>query len=198
MINLPKLSEAIVVEGRYDKSAICNVVNTIVVATDGFCISNQPSQLEYIKTLAQTCGIIILTDSDVAGFQIRRFLYSVIPPEQIKHAYIPLIPGKERRKSAHSKSGMLGVEAMSSSILLSALKSAGATFLKPQSSPSPCPLIAALDLFELGLSGSPGSKQTRKRLLAALNLPPYISNKGLLRVLNTRKLGRQNILELIS
>ena len=122
-----KIREVIVVEGRYDKNTLSQVVDATILETKGFGIFKDKAQLRLLRRAAQARGLIVLTDSDGAGFVIRNYLRGVLPPERVKHAYIPDVPGKERRKAAPGKEGKLGVEGMSPELLLEALRRAGAT-----------------------------------------------------------------------
>ncbi|MDR1260668.1 MAG: DUF4093 domain-containing protein [Oscillospiraceae bacterium] len=179
-----KISEAVVVEGRYDKLILMNIVDSVIVVTNGFNIRNEPQKIDFIKKLAKISGVIIFTDSDVAGFQIRRYLCSILPPEQVKHAYVPVVLGKEKRKKIPSKDGLMGVEGTAPAELLAALKSANATFdnaFCPKCEP---PLITKLTLFQRGLLGGRNSRQKRLLLLKKLGLPKYMSTAGLLEFLN--------------
>lgn len=180
-----KIKEAIVVEGRYDKNTLSQVVDAVIVETSGFGVFKQEEQLTLLRRLAEKQGLIVLTDSDGAGFVIRNFLKGAIPAEQVKHAYVPDLFGKERRKRAPGKEGKLGVEGMSPQVLLTALERAGATFLDEKAAPAPprAPLTKA-DLFALGLSGGPDSAARRAQLLKRLELPEHLSANALLTVLN--------------
>ena len=160
-----KVKEAIVVEGRYDKNTLSQVVEAPILQTDGFGIMNNKEQLALLRHVAQKRGLIVFTDSDGAGFVIRNFLKSAIPPHQLKHAYIPDISGKERRKAAPGKEGKLGVEGMTPEVILNCLKRAGAT-------------------FDMGLSGGPDSKAKRLALLKMLELPEHMSANAMLQALN--------------
>lgn len=179
------IEEAIVVEGRYDKNTLSQLVNTVILETSGFGVFQNKETLSLLRKLAQTCGLIILTDSDGAGFLIRNFLKGAIPPEQIKHAYIPDIYGKERRKRQKGAEGKLGVEGMSRQILEKALRQSGATFLNESSSQPTENSITKTDLYLSGLSGSEDSKTKRAALLNALDLPEHMTAKALLPILNT-------------
>ncbi|MBP1737586.1 MAG: ribonuclease [Oscillospiraceae bacterium] len=180
-----KIREAIVVEGKYDKNTLSQLVDTVIVQTDGFGIFNDREQLALLRRLAERRGLIILTDSDGAGFLIRNHLKGSISPDRVKHAYIPDIMGKERRKRTAGKEGKLGVEGMSPAILEEALRRAGATFeeeLPPEASPH-APITKA-DLFALGLSGRPDSAARRAVLQKKLKLPARMSPNALLQALN--------------
>ncbi len=181
-----KIKEAIVVEGRYDKNALSQLVDTVIVETCGFQVFKEKDRLNMLRLLAQRRGLIVLTDSDGAGFVIRNFLKGAIPPAQVKHAYIPDLYGKERRKARPGKEGKLGVEGMRPEILEAALRRAGATILdeKP-GSPIPSRPITKADLFRDGLTGGSGSRERRRALEARLGLPEHLSTNALLQVLNS-------------
>lgn len=178
-----KIREAIVVEGRYDKNTLSQIVDAPILQTNGFGIMKDREQLELLRCVAQKRGLIIFTDSDGAGFVIRNFLKGAIPAQYLKHAYIPDIPGKEKRKSAPGKEGKLGVEGMTPQIILDCLRNCGATFEgeKPKTKDSQ---ITKLDLFYMGLSGNPNSKQKRLALLKMLSLPEHMSSNAMLQALN--------------
>ena len=178
-----KVREVIVVEGRYDKNTLSQIVDATILQTDGFGIMKDKKQLALLRKAAEQRGLIIFTDSDGAGFVIRNRLKGVIPPELVKHAYIPDIPGKERRKTAPSKEGKLGVEGMTPEIILEALRRAGATF-EQGASATDCGGITKQDFMELGLSGGVGSSQKRKELLIYLGLPEHMSSNAMLSALN--------------
>ena len=177
-----RVKEAIVVEGKYDKIKLSSLVEGVIIETKGFGIFQDREKLAYLRALAKKRGLIVLTDSDGAGFLIRGKLSSSIPPEQIKHAYIPDILGKERRKAAPSKEGKLGVEGMTPEILLACLKRAGATILG-EDTPTEQP-ITKQDLFDLGLSGGANASEKRKKLMKKLALPEHLSPNGLLQALS--------------
>ena len=181
-----RVREAIVVEGRYDKNTLSQVVDAVILETAGFGVFKDQERLALLRRLAQQRGIIVLTDSDGAGFVIRNFLKGAIPPEQVKHAYIPDIRGKERRKRAPGKEGKLGVEGMPPQLLLEALERAGATFLDGDGPRSPRGELTPAQLYVLGLTGRPDSAQRRQALLKRLDLPEHMSAKALLTVLNAR------------
>ena len=178
-----KIREAIVVEGRYDKNTLSQIVDAPILETSGFGIMKDKDQLALLRKVAETRGLIIFTDSDGAGFVIRNFLKGAIPPAYLKHAYIPDIPGKERRKSAPGKEGKLGVEGVRPEVIVDALRKAGAT-IEGESSPIKRNEITKADMFYLGLSGSPDSKQKRLALMKLLNLPEHMSSNALLQALN--------------
>lgn len=178
-----RIKEVIVVEGRYDKNTLSQVVDAIILETSGFGIFNDAQKHRLLQTLAQTRGLIVLTDSDGAGFMIRNHIRGCVDPKLVKHAYIPDIPGKEKRKAAPSKEGKLGVEGMRPEILLEALKRAGATFDDSPEALRPAE-IGKADLYARGLSGREGSAERRKALQQRLNLPERMSADALLDVLN--------------
>lgn len=178
-----KLKEVIVVEGRYDKNTLSQVVDAVILETSGFGIFNDKAKRRLLQTLAETRGLIVLTDSDGAGFLIRNHIRGCVDPKLVKHAYIPDIYGKERRKAKTSKEGKLGVEGMRPEVLLDALIRAGATF---DDSPNDtcCERITKADLYARGLSGGTGSAEKRRQLLKRLDLPERMSADAMLDVLN--------------
>ena len=178
-----RIKEAIVVEGRYDKNALSQVVDTLILETGGFHIFKDPEQLALLRRAAERRGLIVLTDSDGAGFVIRSRIKGAVPQQWVKHAYIPDIPGKERRKTAPGKEGLLGVEGMRPEILLQALRNAGADFEDAQAAPAREP-VTKQDFFTLGLSGRPDSAAKRAALLQALSLPAHMSANALLQAVN--------------
>ena len=179
-----KLRQAIVVEGKYDQNTLRQIVDTAIFTTNGFADMKDPALLHLLQQAAQTTGLIILTDSDGAGFLIRNTLKSALPAEGVLHAYIPDLPGKEKRKAAPGKEGLLGVEGMTPEILLKALRNAGAEFADGSTPPPAREPITKQDLFALGLSGGPESAKKRAALLKALSLPAHMSANALLQALN--------------
>ena len=177
-----KVREAIVVEGRYDKNTLSQIVDAPIFETRGFGIFKDKEQMSLLRRVAQRRGLIVFTDSDGAGFVIRNHLKSAIPNQYLKHAYIPDIPGKEKRKAAPGKEGKLGVEGMPSDVILTALKDAGATFEDGTQTKSGG--ISKQDLCSLGLSGGADSSQKRLALQKKLNLPEHMSANALLQALN--------------
>ena len=180
-----RVKEAIVVEGRYDKAKLAGLVDGLIVETGGFGIFRDREKLRYLRELAKTRGLIVLTDSDGAGFLIRHKLASSIPPEQLKHAHIPDVPGKERRKAAPSKEGKLGVEGMDLATLRKALEGAGATLEDGSAPQRSGASLTKGDLMELGLAGGPDSARRRRELQKALGLPERLSANELLRAVGT-------------
>ena len=179
-----KLRQAIVVEGKYDQNTLRQIVDTAIFTTNGFTDMKNPALLRLLQQAAQTTGLIILTDSDGAGFLIRNTLKSALPETGVLHAYIPDLPGKEKRKTAPGKEGLLGVEGMTPEILLKALRNAGAEFADGSTPPPAREPITKQDLFALGLSGGPESAKKRAALLKALSLPAHMSANALLQALN--------------
>ena len=177
-----RIREAIVVEGRYDKNTLSQIVDAPIFETRGFGIFKDKEQMALLRAVALRRGLIVFTDSDGAGFVIRNHLKSSIPNQYLKHAYIPDIPGKEKRKAAPGKEGKLGVEGMPSDVILTALKDAGATFEDGTQTKSGG--ISKQDLCSLGLSGGADSSQKRLALQKKLNLPEHMSANALLQALN--------------
>ena len=177
-----KIREAIVVEGRYDKNTLSQIVDAPIFETGGFSLFKDPQQLSLLRAVAERRGLIVFTDPDGAGFVIRNHIKSAIDPCYLKHAYVPDIYGKERRKRTAGKEGKLGVEGMSREIILEALRSAGATIEGEEERCSSG--ITKQDMMELGLSGGQGSSFRRAQLMKHLNLPAHLSTNALLQALN--------------
>lgn len=175
--------EVIVVEGRYDKNALSQVVDAVIIETSGFGIFNDAEKRKLLQTMAEARGLIVLTDSDGAGFVIRNYIRGCVDPKLVKHAYIPDVYGKERRKSAPSREGKLGVEGMKPQVLLDALIRAGATF-DDEENKKTAPRISKADMYARGLSGREGSAEKRAQLIKQLGLPERLTADGLLDVLN--------------
>ena len=176
------IEQAIVVEGRYDKNTLSQIVDAVIFQTNGFSVMHDRELLALLRRAAATCGLVILTDSDGAGLVIRNFLRGALPKAGVLHAYVPEIAGKERRKAAPGKAGLLGVEGMTPEIILRALRDAGAT-VGGEARPA-AGQITKLDLFTLGLSGGADSAKRRQALLHELDLPGYLSANALLEALN--------------
>ena len=174
-----KIKEAILVEGRYDKNTLSQIVDAPILETSGFGIMKDKQLLALLRKVAQSRGLIVFTDSDGAGFVIRNYIKGVIPAEFLKHAYIPDIYGKERRKSAPGKEGLLGVEGMRPEVIVEALRRAGAT-IEGETHTS-FHQITKQDMMSLGLSGGNSSSIMRKRLLDFLGFPAHMSANALLR-----------------
>ena len=179
------IQEAIVVEGRYDKNTLSQVVDTLILETGGFQLFQDPERMALLDRAARRRGLVVLTDSDGAGFVIRNRIKGAIPAQFLKHAYIPDIYGKERRKHRPGKEGKLGVEGMPPQVLEQVLRRAGATFLEEEAQAALSgPPLTKGDLFAAGLSGGPGSGEKRQALLKRLELPEHMSANALLAVLN--------------
>lgn len=177
-----KIREAIVVEGRYDKNTLSQIVDAPILETGGFGIFRDKAQLALLRRVAEKRGLIVFTDSDGAGFVIRNFLKGAIPASRLKHAYIPDLYGKEKRKSAPGREGKLGVEGMTREVILEALRRAGATVEGEETAPAAG--ITKQDFMELGLSGGSNSREKRLLLMKALGLPEHMSSNALLQALN--------------
>ena len=180
------IREAIVVEGRYDKNALSQIVDTLILETDGFGIFQNREYGKLLKTVAEKQGLIILTDSDAAGFQIRNYLKSILPKQVIKQAYIPEISGKEKRKKQPSKEGLLGVEGIEADVLLKSIFDAGATVIKDDPEPvkKEKETIHRIDLYRWGLSGGKNSRVLREKLCVSFGIPSKINQTDLLKILN--------------
>ena len=177
-----KIKEAIVVEGRYDKNTLSQIVDAPILETSGFGIFKDREQMSFLRQVAERRGLIVFTDSDGAGFVIRNHIKSAIPSKYLKHAYIPDVYGKEKRKAAPGKEGKLGVEGLPPEILLDALRRAGAT-IEGQDSPGKKG-ITKQDLMARGLSGGANAGAKRQRLLKKLGLPERMSANAMLQALN--------------
>lgn len=181
MIEKRKIKFPIIVEGRYDKAALASLFDTTVITTGGFSIFNNKEKQALIKKLAERGGIILLTDSDGGGKQIRSFLSGLIEKDRLHHVYIPQIAGKERRKSAPSKAGFLGVEGVGREVLEKALSPFAEIKEKPQKKER---ALTKLDLFQDGLSGGDGSSEKREKLALELGLPKDMSANALIEIIN--------------
>ncbi len=176
-----KIKEAVIVEGKYDKIKLSNLIDTLIIETNGFAVFKDKKKLAFIRKLANERGIIVITDSDHSGFQIRNYISSSLPKDKIKHIYIPDIYGKEKRKKEPSKEGKLGVEGIDDKILLSLFEKAN---IEAQSVEKR-DLITSVDMFTLGLSGTPNATQNKKKLLKSLDLPEFLSTSSLISYLNS-------------
>ncbi len=176
-----KVDKVIIVEGKYDKIKLSSILDAVIIETDGFAIFKDKEKQKLIKNLAKTKGIVILTDSDSAGFKIRSFIGGSVPQECVTHAYVPDIFGKERRKDSPSKEGKLGVEGIPTEIIIGALEKAGVTC---EHTEVPSKKITSTDFYEDGISGGKDSKQLRTELLKALDLPTRLSTSSLLKLIN--------------
>lgn len=191
-----RVKEAILVEGRYDKNVLSQVVDAAIFEANGFGIMKDREKIEFLRNVARKRGLIILTDSDGAGFVIRNRLKSLLPPEQLLQAYIPQIPGKEKRKTKGGKEGLLGVEGMTPEIILDALRKSGAHFLG-EDEPGSRGNITRQDLYQLGLMGGEGSQEKRNRVKQALGLPSHLGTNGFLDALNLMT-TREEIQEILN
>lgn len=179
-----KIREAIVVEGRYDRNTLAQIVDAPIFETSGFGIFKNREQLALLRAVAEKRGLIVFTDSDGAGFVIRNHIKSAIPGKYLKHAYIPDLYGKEKRKDKPGKEGKLGVEGMTPEIILSALRASGATLVEEASETTSTGTITKQHMMELGLSGTADSSSKRARLQKRLGLPEHMSANALLQALN--------------
>lgn len=179
-----KIREAIVVEGRYDRNTLSQIVDAPIFETSGFGIFKNKEQLALLRAVAEKRGLIVFTDSDGAGFVIRNHIKSAIPGKYLKHAYIPDLYGKEKRKDKPGKEGKLGVEGMTPEIILSALRASGATLEEEASETPSTAAITKQHMMELGLSGTADSSRKRARLQKRLGLPEHMSANALLQALN--------------
>ena len=177
-----KIKEAIVVEGRYDKNTLSQIVDATVFETNGFGIFKDKQKMDLLRRVAEKKGLIVFTDSDGAGFVIRNRIKSSIPAQHLKHAYIPDIYGKERRKTAPGKEGKIGVEGMTREVIYDALRRSGATV--EGENVTPAAAITKQDMMELGLSGGKNAAAKRQTLLKKLDLPEHMSANAMLQALN--------------
>lgn len=178
-----KLNEAVIVEGKYDKIKLSGLIDAVIIETDGFGIFKDKEKQKFIRFLADTKGIIIMTDSDSAGFKIRSFINGITKSENIKNVYIPDVYGKEKRKTEASKEGKLGVEGINKDLILEALSKAGVSAL--ENSKLTSREITKTDFFEDGIVGKDNSSSLRKKLAVSLDLPERISSSSLLKIINS-------------
>ena len=177
-----KLKEAVIVEGKYDAVKLSNFIDALIITTEGFGIFKNKEKQKFLRRLAKEKGLIVLTDSDSAGFMIRNFICSAVPEENVKNVYIPDIYGKEKRKDTPSAEGKLGVDGVSEDVIIKALQKAGVNSVKTKEERR---MITNIDLFEYGFSGRENSKEKRKKLLSLLELPERMSTSSLVKVLNS-------------
>ena len=180
-----KIKEAIIVEGRYDQNTLSQLVDTLIIPTQGFGIFKDKDKAAMLRRVAEKRGVIVLTDSDGAGFVIRNHLKGILPPDKVKHAYSPDLYGKERRKRTPGKEGKLGVEGMRPEVLERSLRTAGATILGETASEESARHITKQDLYADGFSGRPDSGMRRAALLKRLELPEHLTAKALPQVLDS-------------
>ena len=178
-----KVGEAIIVEGKYDKNTLSQVVDGVIIDTSGFGIFNDREKLALLRRLAEKTGIIVFTDSDGAGFVIRNYIKGAVGKGRVLQAYIPDVAGKEKRKRSPSKEGKLGVEGMTPEVIVEALRRSGAT-IDSAAVQIRSPWLKKSDMYALGLSGSDGSADRRKRLLRAMDFPEHTSANVLLELIN--------------
>lgn len=178
-----RLREAVIVEGRYDKIKLQGLIDAPIITTNGFRIFNDKEKQQLIRQIAATRGLLVFTDSDGAGLVIRNFLRGAVPKEQVKHCYIPPIPGKEKRKAQPGKAGLLGVEGVSDEVILDAIRRSGAHILGEQEVSAGGEITKA-SLYTLGLTGTDNAAVRRKALLRQLQLPDYLSANAMLTALN--------------
>ena len=178
-----KIKEAIIVEGRYDKIKLKNLVDTTIIETNGFRVFSDKEKQTLIRKIAQTRGVLVFTDGDSAGFVIRNFLRGAVDKSKIKHCYIPQINGKEKRKAHGSKEGFLGVEGVSDEVIIDAIRKSGATIIGEESQ-AQSGEITKSDLYRLGLTGRENSEKLRKALLKNLGIPSYLTTNAMLSAIN--------------
>lgn len=177
-----RIKETVIVEGKYDKIKLASLIDAVIIETNGFSIFKDREKLSLIRRMAEKNGVLIITDSDAAGFKIRHYLSGALPQDRVRHVYIPDIFGKEPRKNAPSKEGKLGVEGIPASAVMKSLERAGVLC---EEAGQPRRRVEKADLFEDGLSGGEGSAERRRRLLQELDLPARLSSNGLLQVINS-------------
>lgn len=191
-----KIKETIIVEGVYDKIKLSRFIDGIIITTHGFSVFKNEKLKASIKKLAEETGVVILTDSDSAGFQIRNYIKQMLPEDKVLHAYIPDVYGKEKRKTTAGAEGLLGVEGINDDVIIDALKKAGCTLDGDKESPREGRAVTKADLFRLGLSGGEGSAQRRDALAREIGLPHKISANMLLDVVN-RLLSYEELCEIV-
>ena len=178
-----KIDKPIIVEGKYDKIRLSNFIDAVIIETDGFRIFSDKEKKAFIRNLAKTKGIIVMTDSDSAGFRIRNFIRNIASDGNVINVYIPDIFGKEKRKNEPSKEGKLGVEGISEAVITEALKKAGV--FHTEFDISQRRTVTVTDLFEDGFTGNDNSRERKQKLLKSLSLPSRLSNSQLLKLINT-------------
>ena len=177
-----KIKEAVIVEGRYDKIKLSSLIDAPIIETNGFRVFSDKEKQNLIRQIADARGILVLTDSDSAGFVIRNFLKGVVDKSKIKHCYIPQIKGKEKRKAQKGKEGLLGVEGVTDEVIINAIRKSGATIIGENNIKEN--EIKKSDLFYLGLTGAENAEKNRKKLLKHLNMPTYLTTNAMLTALN--------------
>lgn len=189
-----KIKEAVIVEGKYDKQRLKEFIDAPIITTSGFRVFKDKENQELIRKLSQERGLVVMTDSDSAGFVIRNFLRGIVKDGNVKHCYVPQIEGKEKRKEKSSKEGLLGVEGLSEDILRDALQRCGVTIDDSEPEAIERESLTKSDMYEMGLSGRENSAEMRKKLLTSLGLPTYLSANALLEVINSLY-SKQEILD---
>ena len=177
-----KIKEAVIVEGRYDKIKLSSLIDAPIIETNGFRVFSDKEKQNHIKKIADARGILVMTDSDSAGFVIRNFLKGVVDKSKVKHCYIPQIEGKEKRKAQSGKEGLLGVEGVSDDVIIDAIRKSGATIIGENSTAKK--EITKSDLLSLGLTGTENAQKNRNMLLKRLRLPTYLTTNAMLTALN--------------
>ncbi len=177
------IREAILVEGRYDKARLARLFDTLIIQSNGFSVFNDSEKLEYLRRIAEARGLVILTDPDSAGFFIRRRLRGAIDPDKLYNAYIPDVPGKEKRKKTPSKEGLLGVEGVDDALVVQAVRASGAHILG-ESERAPREGVTKAEFYALGFSGGENAAEKRVSLARSLGLPARLSAKELFEALN--------------
>ena len=180
-----KLEQALLVEGKYDAARLANIVDGTILTTDGFRVFKDGALQKMLKRIAAAQGLIILTDSDAAGFKIRHFVTGLVGAENVLQAYVPAIHGKEARKAEPGKEGLLGVEGVDDELIVQGLTTALESRTTCQKQTAQSRPITYTDLYDWGISGTANSAENRRVLLRRLGLPPRLSKKELLQVLNT-------------
>lgn len=179
-----KIKETIVVEGVYDKIKLSRFIDGVIMTTNGFRVFSDERIIKSIREMAVKTGVVILTDSDSAGFKIRNYIKQALPKDAVKHAYVPEVKGKEKRKKEPGKEGLLGVEGIDEETILTALKNAGCTIDGTASEKKASRAVTKADLYALGFSGGEGSREKRAALARSLGIPMKISANMLLDIVN--------------
>ncbi len=190
-----KIKEAVIVEGRYDKIKLSGIIDAPIIETNGFRIFKDKEKQNLIRSVAEKRGILIITDSDSAGFVIRNFLKGILPEKSLKQCYIPQLKGKEKRKEKPSKEGLLGVEGIDDKEIINAIKKSSATIIGEERKTSSD--ITKNDFYDLGLTGRSNSKEKREKVLKHLKLPTYLSTNAMITALNIL-VTKEELTEIVS
>ncbi len=190
-----KIKEAVIVEGRYDKIKLSGIIDAPIIETNGFRIFKDKEKQNLIRSVAEKRGILIITDSDSAGFVIRNFLKGIVPEKSLKQCYIPQLKGKEKRKEKPSKEGFLGVEGIDDKEIIRAIKKSSATIIGEEGKTSSD--ITKNDFYDLGLTGRSNSKEKREKVLKHLKLPTYLSTNAMITALNIL-VTKEELTEIVS